>query len=78
MRQCFHIVLSVEKIQKVKIKKLQGKNGRIMLLSKCTVCNNKKSKYIKLQECNGLLSSLGKKKPFRYVPSVGTVLFESH
>ena len=26
------------------------KNGRIMLLSKCTVCNSKKSKFIKEQE----------------------------
>ena len=33
------------KIQKVKILKLQKqKNGRIMLLSKCSVCNSKKTK----------------------------------
>ena len=39
------------------------KNGRIMLLSKCTVCDSKKSKFIKEQEASGLLSSLGIKTP---------------
>ena len=29
------------------------KNGRIMLLSKCTVCGSKKSKLIRLQEASG-------------------------
>ena len=33
------------------------KNGRIMLLSKCAVCDSKKSKFIKQQEASGLLSS---------------------
>ena len=35
------------------------KNRRIMLLSKCLVCDSKKSKFIKQQEARGLLSSLG-------------------
>ena len=39
------------------------KNGRIMLLSKCAVCDSKKWKFIKEQEASGLLSSLGKKTP---------------
>ena len=30
-----------------------GKNGRIMLLSKCAVCDNKKSKFTKKQEASG-------------------------
>ena len=35
------------------------KNGRIMLLSNCAVCDSKKSKFIKEQEASsGLLSSL--------------------
>ena len=32
-----------------------------MLLSKCAVCDSKKLKFIKVQESNGLLSSLGTK-----------------
>ena len=43
---------------------MQGQqNGRIMLLSKCTVCDSKNSKFIKQQEASGLLSSLGIKAP---------------
>ena len=34
------------------------KNGRIMLLSKCAVCNSKISKFLKEQEARGLLSNL--------------------
>ena len=33
------------------------KNGRIMLLSKCAVCNSKKWKFFKEQEASGLLSN---------------------
>ena len=35
------------------------KHRKIMLLSKCTVCDSKKSNFIKQQEASGLLSSLG-------------------
>ena len=51
------------------------KNGRIMLLSKCTVCDSKKSKFIKEQEDSGLLSSLGIKTPLSKVLLVGLLLF---
>ena len=40
-------------------KVLRTKNGRIMLLSNCAVCNSKKSKFLKEQEAKGLSSSLG-------------------
>ena len=51
------------------------KNGRIMFLSKCAVCDSKKSKFIKKQELGGLLSSLGMKTPLSKIPLVGSVLF---
>ena len=38
---------------------VRTKNNRLMMLSKCSVCNNKKSKFIKEQEARGLLSNLG-------------------
>ena len=41
----------------------RSKIGRIMLLSKCAVCDSKKSKFIKQQEASGLLSSLRIKTP---------------
>ena len=51
------------------------KNRRIMLLSKCTVCDSKKSKFIKEQEGSGLSSSLGIKTPLSKVLLVGLLLF---
>ena len=51
------------------------KNGRIMLFSKCAVCDSKKSKLIKDQEASGLLTSLGTKTPLRNIPLVGPLLF---
>ena len=51
------------------------KNGRIMLLSKCAVCDSKKSKFIKQKEARGLLSSLGVKTPLCKIPLVGLLLF---
>ena len=51
------------------------KNGRIMLLSKCAVCDSVKSKFIKQQEASGFLSSLGIMKPLSKIPLVGPLLF---
>ena len=39
-------------------KVVRTKNGRIMLLSKCWVCNNKKSKFFGEQEARGSLRNL--------------------
>ena len=36
-------------------------NGRTMVLSKCAICDSKKSRFIKNQEAKGLLSNLGVK-----------------
>ena len=40
------------------LKVLETKNGRIMFLSKYTVPNSKKSKFLKEQEAKRLLSNL--------------------
>ena len=50
-------------------------NGKIMILSKCTTCNSKKSKFINKQEAKGLLSKLGIKTPFSKLPILGDILF---
>ena len=39
-------------------KVVKAKNGRIMLLSKCSVCDGKKFRFIKEQEAVRLLSAL--------------------
>ena len=56
-------------------KVVRTKNGRIMLLSKCAVCDSKKSKFIKEQEASGLLSSLGIKTPLNKIPLLSPLLF---
>ena len=38
-------------------------NGRTMVLSKCTICDSKKPRFIKNQEAKGLLSNLGIRTP---------------
>ena len=50
-------------------------NGKIMILSKCAICNSKKSKFINKQEAKGLLSKLGIKTPFSKLPILGDILF---
>ena len=37
---------------------VKTENGRIMLLSKCAVCNSKKLKFINEEKATGLLSNL--------------------
>ena len=46
---------------------LRTKNGRIMLLTKCVMCDGKKLKFIKEQKASGLLSSLGIKTPLNKI-----------
>ena len=43
-------------------------NVKAMILSKCAICGNKKSTFIKNQEAKGLLSNLGIKTPLGKVP----------
>ena len=50
-------------------------NGKMMILSKCAICNSKKSKFINQQEAKGLLSKLGIKTPLIKVPLLGDSLF---
>ena len=40
------------------------KNNRLIMQSKCSVCKNKKSRFVKEQEAKGLLSDLGINTPF--------------
>ena len=50
-------------------------NCKMMILSKCVICNSKKSKFINKQEAKGLLSKLGIKTPLSKVPLLGDILF---
>ena len=55
-------------------------NRGIIILSKCVVCGDKKSKFIKKQEANGLLNNLVLKKllsatPLSKIPVLRDILF---
>ena len=56
-------------------KVLKTRNGKIMILSKCAICSSKKSKFIKEQQANGLLSNLGLRTPLNKIPVLGDILF---
>ena len=50
-------------------------NEKLMILSKCAICNSNKSKLINKQEAKGLLSKLGIKTPLGKIPILGDILF---
>ena len=54
---------------------LKTRNGNTVLSSKCFVGNRKKSRFIKEQEAQGILSSLGFKTPVSKIPLLEDMVF---
>ena len=50
-------------------------NGKTMILSNCAIGGSKKSRFIKKEEANGLLSSLRINTPLSKISLLGNVLF---
>ena len=50
------------------VKIVRTKNGRLQMRSLCSVCGNKKSKFVKEEEPKGTLSSLGNRTPLSQIP----------
>ena len=50
-------------------------NGKLIILSRCTICSTKKCRFIKNQEAKGLLSKLGAKTPLNKISILGDILF---
>ena len=50
-------------------------NNRTIILSKCAICESKKSRFIKSQEVKELLSNLSIKTLLSKVPILGDILF---
>ena len=55
-------------------KLMKTKNGTFVLSSKCAICGGKKSKFMKEQEAEGLLSNLRIRTPLSRIPLLN-VLF---
>ena len=49
-------------------KLIRTKNNRLVMQSKCSVYEIKKSRLVKEQEAKGLLSNLGIKRPLSKIP----------
>ena len=55
-------------------KMIKPKNDRVILLSKCAVCDSKESKFMKKQEAEASLSNLAIKTPLTRVPLLNVLL----
>ena len=55
-------------------KMVRTKYNRLLMQSKCSVCETKKSRFVKKQDAKGLLSNLGIKTPLSKIPLLN-VLF---
>ena len=62
-------------IENINLQVSSTSNGKIMILSKCAICNSKKSKFVNTQEKNGLLSKLGIITLLSKIPLLGDILF---
>ena len=54
---------------------IRTKNARLALSPKCAVCGSKKSRFMKEQEVEGLLSNLGIKTSLSKIPLLVDLLF---
>ena len=50
------------------------KNNRLLMQSKCSVCKNKKSRFVKKKDAKVLLSNLGIKTPLSKIPLLNCLL----
>ena len=53
--------------------KIVRKKNRLVMQSICSVCEIKKSRFLKEQEVKGLLSNLGVKTPLSKMPLLNTL-----
>ena len=56
-------------------KVMKTKNGRFVLSSKCNMWGSQKSKFMKEQEAERLLSNLGIRAPLSKISLLGDLLF---
>ena len=54
--------------ENIDAKMVRTKNNRLIMQSKCPVCEIKKSRFVKEQEAKGLLSNLGIRTPLSKIP----------
>ena len=55
-------------------KMFRTKNNRLLMQSICSVCKNKKSRFVKERDANRLLSNLRIKTPLSKIPLLNVLL----
>ena len=68
MQELTYCLLCKKNTKNINPKGVKTKNNRLAMVSKCTVCNKNKFRFIKEQEAKGLLSNLGIKTPLSKAP----------
>ena len=63
-------------IERIIPKVSKTNDDKAMILPKCVACGSKKSRFIKKEEANGILSNLGLTTPLSKIPLLGNILFE--
>ena len=53
---------------------IKTRNGRLQMSYQCSICGNKKSRFVKKQEAKGILSYLGIKTLLSKIPGLN-ILF---
>ena len=66
---------SKENTKNIDLKMLETKNRRLILPSECAICGSKKSRLLKQEQPEGVLSSLGLKTPLNKIPLLSDTLF---
>ena len=69
-----YCVKSRKDTENIDPKIVRTKNNRLLMQSKCSVCGIKKSRLVKEQEAEVLLSSLGIKTPLSKIPLLNILL----
>ena len=64
-----------QKTKSISLVKAKTSNVGTIILTKCAVCNTKKSRFIKKQQAKGLLTILVIRTPLSKTPLLGDVLF---
>ena len=55
-------------------KVIKAKNGRLLMRSQCSICGDKKIRFVIKQEAKGILLSLGIRTPLSKIPGLNILL----
>ena len=75
LKKCYSIAWGIDETESKNFRVKKSNKGKLVLLSKCAVSHNKKSRFSIEQEASVLFSSLELKTPLSKIPVPGDVLF---